>query len=248
MIPVFALQLICGLSTVWTIAPRKEITSGFFRIQMLLALGLSVLLFLTSDQILVQNVSWVVIPTLTVAASILLAGLSFCGSVAWTLERRKGGAIFGGVIALLSTLCLAYLVISAESSVKLQSLKLLEILNHFTAAWLIGSATAAMLIGHWYLTATGMKLDPFIKYNRLFIVACVLRIASVLAFYLYAQAIPDSNWSLLTLRWAGLIGPFIMAILTIQILKYRNTQSATGLLYAATTLVFMGEMASNLID
>ncbi|MBT5017989.1 MAG: hypothetical protein HON04_04540, partial [Planctomicrobium sp.] len=55
-------------------------------------------------------------------------------------------------------------------------------------------------------------------------------------------------WSLLTLRWAGLIGPFIMAILTIQILKYRNTQSATGLLYAATTLVFMGEMASNLID
>lgn len=233
----------------WTISPRKEITSGFFRIQMLLALGLSVLLCLTSNQFSAEGLDRTILGRSPLAgAAIFLAILSFSGSVAWTLERRRGGAIYGIIIALSSTTCLVFLSFFSTFVNERTTPLFLHMSDLLTAAWLIGSATAAMLIGHWYLTATGMKLDPFIQYNRLFIVACVLRIASVLAFYFHSQSIPDANWSLLTLRWAGLVGPLIMAILTIQILKYRNTQSATGLLYAATTLVFMGEMASNLID
>lgn len=184
-------------------------------------------------------------------SSILLAALAYSGSMAWTLERRQGGAIFGGLIALLSTILLVVMARSSvnlnlNSSVQIAMPEPWEYADTLTAAWLIGSATASMLIGHWYLTATGMKLDPFIHYNRVFIAACVLRIIVVIGIYSQSDVDSSSNWSLLTLRWAGLVGPLIMAILTIQILKYRNTQSATGLLYAATTLVFMGEMAGNL--
>ena len=36
MIAQFAIRLICGMSLVWWLAPRKQITDGFFRIQMLI--------------------------------------------------------------------------------------------------------------------------------------------------------------------------------------------------------------------
>lgn len=234
MIPEFALKLICGLSTIWCVAPRSQITSGFFRIQMLIGLGLSVLFLLTKNQLELNDAE----------AGLLLPGLgcslaicSFAGSVAWTLERRKGGAMFAVAIVLLSTAALISLCLVTHHH---RSLRVFETL---TAAWLIGAVTATMLLGHWYLTATGMSLTPFEQYNRILIVALVLRIVSEVFSIAARNAEMTANGGLLTLRWAGLLGPLMMALLTVQILKYRNTQSATGILYAATTLVFMGEMA-----
>ena len=49
MIAQFALRLICGMSLMWALMPRQHVTSGFFRIQMLVAMGLSVLATLTTD-------------------------------------------------------------------------------------------------------------------------------------------------------------------------------------------------------
>ena len=49
MIAPFALRLICGMSWMWLAMPRREVTCGFFRIQMLVVLGLSVLAALTGD-------------------------------------------------------------------------------------------------------------------------------------------------------------------------------------------------------
>ena len=46
MIESFVLKLVTGISLMWLTMPRKEVTDGFFRIQMLVALGLSVLLVL----------------------------------------------------------------------------------------------------------------------------------------------------------------------------------------------------------
>ncbi|WP_417847897.1 hypothetical protein [Thalassoglobus sp.] len=253
MIPEFALQLICGLSTVWCIAPRSQITSGFFRIQMLIALGLSVLLFLTSNQFPTPHANEQVLSQLVVGASILLGLLAFSGSVAWTLERRKGGTIFAYLLATSSmiTLVTVAMLLSANSTETPRTVStatLAAIADTVSAAWLIGSVTSAMLLGHWYLTATGMPLKPFTQYNVIFLVAATLRMGATLFSYSSQGVGVDSSWGLLTLRWAGLIGPFIIAILTIRILRYRNTQSATGVLYAATTLVFMGEMAANLIE
>jgi hypothetical protein len=53
----------------------------------------------------------------------------------------------------------------------------------------------------------------------------------------------------LAIRWlAGLIGPLAMALMVPRILKYRNTQSATGVLFAGVILAFMGEMAATLLS
>ena len=73
--------------------------------------------------------------------------------------------------------------------------------------------------------------------NLWFMAAVVLR-AVVIAIALATSRL-TGGMTLWVLRWAGLIGPIVVSVLTIQILKYRNTQSATGVLYAATTLVFI---------
>ena len=47
MIAQFALMLMLGMSLMWALMPRAQVTAGFFRIQMMIALGLGVLAILT---------------------------------------------------------------------------------------------------------------------------------------------------------------------------------------------------------
>jgi len=245
MIPEFALRLICGLSSMWCLAPRRQITSGFFRIQMLLTLGLSVLAAVTASQLPINDsISTDRGHSLFFLASLALAFLSFAGSVAWTLERRRGGTIFAGIIFLVAT---GTIFGTAEWGGNEKSLFVAGLANDLTAAWILGAATGTMLLGHWYLTATGMPLQPLINDTRLFGIAILVRILVV--FWLEGSGfhVEHGNWTLLVLQWGGLLGPALMAGLTFRILKYRNTQSATGVLYAATILVFMGEMAASLL-
>ena len=50
------------------------------------------------------------------------------------------------------------------------------------------------------------------------------------------------------MRWlAGILGPLAIAVMAIRILRYRNTQAATGVLFAGVILVFIGEMAAALL-
>lgn len=249
MIPAFAIRLICGLSAVWVVSPRKLITSGFFRIQMLITLGLSVLLILTASQWEAISPSdlpaWSasMLGRLGTLAS-LLAVLSFLGSVFWTLERRRGGMVFGGLIAGIST---TTVLLTAPAASLPTSPVWLSMLDHLTAAWLIGSVTGTMLLGHWYLTATGMSLTPLLQLTRVFLGCTLLRSLSTgLLMSGLAGELGGSGFYWI-LRWAGLVGPLVLAVMTLQILRYRNTQSATGVLYAATILVYMGEMAASLM-
>jgi hypothetical protein len=56
----------------------------------------------------------------------------------------------------------------------------------------------------------------------------------------------QSIW--LAMRWiCGIVAPLILAILVRQILRYRNTQSATGVLFAGDILVFIGETTAALL-
>lgn len=234
MIPVFALRLICGLAIAWCTSPRELITSGFFRIQMLVTLGLSVLTVLTAGQIedSTSSLLWY--------GGLGIAVLSFLGSVMWTLERRAAGFRYAVGIMISAGALIVTQIWMRNSDPWFQ------LADALSSAWMIGSVTATMLLGHWYLTATGMKLLPLQRMNLWFMAAVVLR-AVVIAIALATSRL-TGGMTLWVLRWAGLIGPIVVSVLTIQILKYRNTQSATGVLYAATTLVFMGEAAGVLLQ
>ena len=60
----------------------------------------------------------------------------------------------------------------------------------------------------------------------------------------------STSWLVfLSLRWlAGLVGTLGLAWMTWLTLKIPNTQSATGILYAAMILAFIGELTAQLMS
>lgn len=249
MIAQIALRLICGMSATWCLMPRAEVTCGFFRIQMLVTLGLGVVaaLFSSSLPTVEQNVS-LVSPPLIQWLAVAIAVASYVGSVIWTLARRRAGGVLAGVVFLTSAAALIGSL--PKSALDSSTSAVLTIGSELTAAWLLGGALTAMLLGHWYLTAPMMKLKPLEVLNRRWAAAALSRgVFAAAALYLLSEpsfSTLQTIW--LSMRWiCGIIAPLVLALLVRQILRYRNTQAATGVLFAGDILVFIGETTAALL-
>lgn len=244
MIAQFALRLIVGMSGAWAVMPRRDVTSGFFRIQMLVTLGLSVLAALTGNQISATDAA----ADAMLWASVASAGCSFLGSVFWTLERRRAGTFFGLIVLGLSAAALAIAALAMPASEGISSL---FVLSELATAAMVGGFVAAMLLGHWYLTAPGMPLRPLSRCNTLLGIAIALRLGVSVAGLILGWALLKTQTQALwlTLRWgAGIIGPAILVVMVHRILKYRNTQAATGVLFVGVILSFIGELSATLLS
>jgi len=127
----------------------------------------------------------------------------------------------------------------------------LQILSDLSSAAVSGSVLTAMLLGHWYLTTPTMSTRPLYWFNGAIVVAALLRlVASATAVATEGLEIPGlTHWIWLTIRWTGtIVVPLVVAFLVWRILRYRNTQSATGVLFAGLILVLMGEMSGALLE
>lgn len=258
MITQFALRLIFGMSFVWCVMPRREVTSGFFRIQMLVTLGLGVLAALGTGQIPEANgeAPPVLAPSMIQMIGSVLALLSFFGSVMWTLERRAAGTRYAFMIALLSG---ASAVLASISKSQFSTLHgNLYWLSEITTALVSGTTVGGMLLGHWYLTAPSMTTAPLNQVNMwLGIVAgakVVLACFTVACWPLMsAQTKVIDQWSSTYAIWlsltllGGIFGPLAVCWMVHRILKYKNTQSATGVLFVGVILAFIGEMTGALL-
>ena len=246
MIAQFAVRLICGMSVTWLLMPRGQVTAGFFRIQTLVTLGLAVLTAVTlrGEQTAARNPAWLSYRA-CLALAVFIAVLSYVASVLWMLGRRgPGGAALYGIAAAAVILLLG--MIPARNGGPAAFVALSEL----SAAWLTGGAVTAMLLGHWHLTATGMSLAPLTRLNQLLGAAALSRGVLAGAGLL---TLPDHDFTHLDqvcffLRWtAGCLGPVVMVLLVGRILRFRNTQSATGVLFAAVILIFIGETTAALL-
>lgn len=245
MISLFCCRLIFGAALCWLLMPRSLVTFGFFRIQHFVALGLAVTAALTlqPDETALLQMS------ITRGIDIAIAVVAYVGSVIWTLGRRNLGLVSIVAILLLSAVAIAG-TMSVPSGQAGPSV-LRWYVGELTSAWLVGSVTTAMLLGHWYLTATAMPLKPLQRLNQFLLSAVALRFLIAAAGLLTCPVpVTDGTHTIwLAIRWlAGLAGPLTMALLVPRILKYRNTQSATGVLFAGVILTYMGEMAATLLS
>ena len=249
MIAQFALRLIVGMSLMWLLMPRRDVTSGFFRIQMLVTLGLAVLAALTAGMDSGETIakSLIALPSLTRWLCVGVAVASFAGSVMWTLERRVFGMVWG--IAVFGQ-SVAALLLAAPMPESFTGSSWLLGLSEFSAATMVGGFVAAMLLGHWYLTAPTMTIRPLSRLNLFLAAFCGLRLLlSVVAMGIESGLLEtQTHWLWLTLRWvAGIIGPGILIFMVHRILRYRNTQSATGVLFTGVILTFIGELSATLL-
>jgi uncharacterized membrane protein YgdD (TMEM256/DUF423 family) len=103
-----------------------------------------------------------------------------------------------------------------------------------------------MLLGHAYLTASKMTMAPFRRLN-LFVAAMIVVRAALAAAATIAM--PREVWQrdglFIITRWlVGLLVPAMFVYMAHDCIKRRSTQSATGILYVAGVLIFVGEIVA----
>ncbi|MDB5386580.1 MAG: hypothetical protein JWM11_2226 [Planctomycetaceae bacterium] len=245
----FAVRLICGMSLVLTAMPRAAVASGFFRVQMLIVMGLGVLAVL-ADQTAPLNSeisSWM--PQVHWGLSLVLAVLGFIASVFWTLERRKGAANLLLLIALISMLALGLGIVLAQPK-QWQTHWGLIFASDFSSALTLGGAMCGMLLGHSYLTSPTMSISPLFRLNEFLGWAGVARgvISAIVLCLAWSHLQDESVWTWLVLRWiAGVFGPIMVWQMVQRILAFRNTQAATGVLFVGVILTLLGELTGTLL-
>lgn len=231
----FTVHLVFGTAAMLCLMPRKDVPSPFFRIMMLFLMGLGVLFGLTTD-----GSRW---------GAVFIAVAGFVGSTLWLLERRQAGTVAVFLIASASLAELGWGCWRANETLPNAPLWLVG-LSSLSSAGTLGAAMTGMLLGHRYLTAPGMPLAPLLRLNDLLGTAAAVRLAlSAIGLAFAASHIPETfYWVWIALRWlAGIIGPLVVWWMVKRILRYRNTQSATGVLFVAVILTFIGELTADLL-
>jgi len=115
---------------------------------------------------------------------------------------------------------------------------------------LVGLTVHAMLLGHWYLNAPGMRVDILDRMVRWTLLAWALAAALATAGLpsLFAEAGDPPTIALAGLRWlSGLVGLPILLVMSRRTLEIPNTQSATGILYVACLAAVSGELTAQLL-
>ena len=111
-----------------------------------------------------------------------------------------------------------------------------------------------MILGHSYLNIPALPTKLLMKFSILFLAGLILQggftvfsIASGMKTDLVRSAFFLQNFDglFLWVRLAvGIIFPLILAVMILETVRIRSTQSATGLLYIAMLLVVAGEFFS----
>ncbi|MEM9658012.1 MAG: hypothetical protein AAF961_06595 [Planctomycetota bacterium] len=245
----FLLRLCFGLTLAMALLPPRQVSSGYFRNHLYVALGLSTLaaLLLSTSKGPPAWPAWIA------------AAASYVGSIFWLYEKPRWGRIALLTVAA-AALWNAWSVTGAASASGAHSETTgataqtwLMLLQTTTSGLLLGVAMAAMLLGHWYLNWPGMRLEPLRRLLDALGLATLVE-AAICALGLalevsHRSTSPGLQFALfVTLRWAfGLIGVAGLTWMARETLKIPNTQSATGILYVAVIGTFVGETASLLL-
>src|SRR5262245_57051865 len=136
----FANRLIVGLAMALTVLARLEATvqtrpshvvGAYYRIQMLLILGLAVLVGLAAP-----GQKW---------GSLLIGAAAFAGSVVWLMERRGAGRLLIYVVFAAALAQLFALVSGMEGA---RAVGGLIWPSSLSSAMTLGAAMSGMLLGH----------------------------------------------------------------------------------------------------
>jgi hypothetical protein len=237
----FVYRLAFGLALSMALVSPRQVTSGYFRNHLYVLLGLEVLATLIA---LADPVHYAIWPPAAGAV------ISYLGAVAWLYENATLGRAALVLVAVMN-LCGSLLSVPSISS-QPQEVVLLEGLSALSGGLLLGSTIAAMFLGHWYLNTPTMEIAPLRRLLKLMAGALLLRagVAAVGLLLVVRYAGWQSvNVPLLSLRWiAGIVAVAGLVWMSWETLKIPNTQSATGILYVAVIVTFLGELVAHLLS
>jgi hypothetical protein len=237
----FVYRLAFGLALSMALVSPRQVTSGYFRNHLYVLLGLDVFATLIA---LASPERYAVWPPAAGAV------ISYLGAVAWLYEKTALGR--AALFAVAATNLCGSLLSNPPESGQMHDTVLLEVLSAFSGGLLLGSTIAAMFLGHWYLNTPTMEIAPLRRLLKLMAGAVVIRagVAAVGLFFVVRYAGWESvNLPLLSLRWiAGVVAVAGLVWMSWETLKIPNTQSATGILYVAVIVTFLGELVAHLLS
>ena len=235
----FLLQMALGLIALTPIASSRLTGAGFIRLSSFLSMGLVILSLLLH----LSYASWKSPQAIVLATSILFL------FVHGQFHRDQKGPFMWILYALSSFLLLYALTLFHNFDLRVLSYILLS-------TFLMGSVVYAMVLGHWYLVVPKLSTRPLkISLVFLWIFLGLKLIESTYglveswdSFFATTGQIKgfSFNWMRLLMRvgWGYLVLG-IMSVFTWKLVRLRSIQSATGMLYAMTFFIFVGELISN---
>jgi uncharacterized membrane protein YgdD (TMEM256/DUF423 family) len=241
----FLILLAGGIMLAAAVSDPRAVTLNWLRLAGILALsmaGLAAFFFVRRDEPKLPG-QWVAIG-LTLAA--VLGQLAFVQVASRGIQRALAAVAFLGAAA-------AGVVLFPRYGVERQ-----ELWRRASAAAAcagVASATGLalmdMLLGHAYLTAAKMTIAPFRRLNLALAAALGFRAACGFAAVLLARRYDpvEMLWPRFGLqigtRWlVGLVVPAAFVYMAHDCIRRRSTQSATGILYVAGVLIFIGELTA----
>jgi hypothetical protein len=241
MFAIFCLRLACGLLASLLLLSPLEVNPRFFRTHFLTALGLIALATVFLRE-LADRWLW-----LTLVAAMVASALA---SMAWMVEGTPGRRLW-----MVLTLPLVLLALGqAGYQVRDQGEPWWILGDDLSASALLGTATTAMLIGHSYLLAPAMSLTPLYRLLGALAASTLGRIAvAVAGLWLWTGTAAGTRLNTEVMLWLGVrwgigfLGPLVLCWLAWETTRIRSTQSATGILYVAVILCFLGELTSQLL-
>ncbi|APW59126.1 hypothetical protein [Paludisphaera borealis] len=237
----FAVRLAFGLSLVLAATSWRMTPLAFFRTNSQVILGLLVLAALdVSRGGATSPACW------SLAAAAFAA---YAATIAWGLGLARIGRPVLGLIAVVAAAWLTAASYDAD-----RGLWMFNSVSRGASGFVLGATLAAMLLGHHYLTAPSMSIEPLKRYVRFMGWALAVRGALGLSGLLLSHgahpalgvgAVSADSWIFPMMRWGmGFVAPAVATALAWKTVQIRSTQSATGILYAAMTLLLFGELSS----
>jgi hypothetical protein len=231
-----------GLSAALVLTPPGLVPAGFYRVNLLVVLGLATFAALLARSA-VPGGLWL----LAVAAGVS----AWLGSIVWLAGRPRAGMLF--CVASAAAFAAAATLLPPDSATSGPATGWVPFVR-LLSGLVVGLTVHAMLLGHWYLNAPGMRVDALRRMIDLALVAWAIQLA-VAALSLAMQAEPvrmgdgPTGPALVALRWlAGLAGLPVLLWLSRKTLDIPNTQSATGILYVACIAAIVGELTAQLLQ
>jgi hypothetical protein len=240
----FAIRLLGGLAAMLVATPWRVVPPRFYRTHCQVILGLAVLSTLA--------VSGSQHGSIAFGLSLTLSILSFLAIMAWGLGLPKLGVPLAILIAVVSSVALCLAADAGQGDFGLE-IRTLNAASRIASSFLMGAALTAMLLGHYYLTAPAMSIAPLRRSVQFMAIGLAARVILAVLALIWLRTGPESR-SIATvsipplfvgIRWGmGILGFGLATFLAWRTVLIRSTQSATGILYIAMTLLLFGELTS----
>ena len=144
----------------------------------------------------------------------------------------------------------AIYVASVTALFVFSSTSLKELLFSLSSAALLGIVAYAMVLGHWYLVTPRLSNVPLLRAFTL--MGALLAVKLVVAGYGFWEGVSISDafgqmLVIMRILW-GYVVVGVMGYFGYRLARMRSIQSATGILYAMTFAVFIGELGSHYLQ